>query len=57
MNNFFKNKNLFFLQLNPFTFLRNKIFKKDRNELRTLKAAFDRLEGGTTFDIYVESET
>ena len=57
MNNFFKNKNLFFLQLNPFSFLRNKIFKKDRKELTTLKAAFDTLEGVTTFDIYVESET
>ena len=30
--------------------------RENREELRTIKAALDRLEGGTTFDIYAESE-
>ena len=30
--------------------------KENREELKTIKAALDRLEGGTTFDIYAESE-
>ena len=30
--------------------------RENREELRTIKAAFDRLEGGTAFDIFAESE-
>ena len=31
--------------------------RENREELRTIKAALDRLEGGTTFDIFAESES
>ena len=30
--------------------------RENREELRTIKAALDRLEGGTAFDIFAESE-
>ena len=29
---------------------------ENREELRTIKAALDRLEGGSAFDIFAESE-
>ena len=30
--------------------------RENREELRTIKASLDRLEGANTFDIYAESE-
>ena len=30
--------------------------RENREELRTIKAALDRLEGANTFDIYAESD-
>ena len=30
--------------------------RENREELRTIKAALERLEGGTAYDIYAESE-